>query len=82
MINGFAAEQPNRPGIGFVALVDPETTEAHEIAAAERLLPQRGACIRTYYGAGANVRDVTTMMELFPYDGSVMPRAGAAGSAW
>jgi hypothetical protein len=68
MINGFAAEQPNRPGIGFVALVDPDTAEAHEIAAAERLLAPRGAFIRTYYGAGANVSDVTTMMELLPYD--------------
>ncbi len=68
MINGFAAEQPDRPGIGFVSLVDPETTEAHEIAAAERLLAARGAFIRTYYGPGANVRDVTTMMELLPYD--------------
>jgi hypothetical protein len=68
MINGFAAEQPDRPGIGFVSLVDPETTEAHEIAAAKRLLPPRGAFIRTYYGPGANVRDVTTMMELLPYD--------------
>ena len=68
MINGFAAEQPDRPGIGFVALVDPKTTEAHEIAAAERLLPPRGAFIRTYYGLGANVSDVTIMMELLPYD--------------
>jgi hypothetical protein len=68
MINGFAAEQSDRPGIGFVALVDPETTEAHEIAAAERLLPPRGAFIRTYYGPGANVSDVTSMMELLPYD--------------
>jgi hypothetical protein len=68
MINGFAAEQPNRPGIGFIALVDPETTKAQEIAAAERLLPPRGAFIRTYSGSAANVRDVTTMMELLPYD--------------
>ena len=68
MINGFAAEQPDRPGIGFVSLVDPQTTEANEIAAAERLLPPRGAFIRSYYGPGANVRDVTTMMELLPYD--------------
>jgi hypothetical protein len=39
MINGFAAEQSDRPGIWFVALVDHETTKAHEMAAAERLLP-------------------------------------------
>jgi hypothetical protein len=68
MINGFTAEQPDRPGIGFVTLVDPETTEAQEIAAAERLLPPRGAFVRKFYGPGANVRDVTMMMELFPYD--------------
>jgi hypothetical protein len=68
MINGFAAEQPDQSGIGFVALVDPETTEAGEIAATERLLPPRGAFVRTYRGPGANVRDVTTMMELLPYD--------------
>ena len=68
MINGFAAEQPDQSGIGFVALVDPETTEAGEIAATERLLPPRGAFVRTYRGPGANVHDVTTMMELLPYD--------------
>ncbi len=68
VINGFAAGQPDSPGIGLVALVDPETTEAQEIAAAERLLAPRGAFIRTYFGAGANVRDVTRMTELLPYD--------------
>ena len=68
IINGMAAEQPDKPGNGFVVLVDPETTEAHEIAAAERLLPPRGAFVRKYFGAGANVRDVTKMMELLPYD--------------
>lgn len=68
VINGFAAEQPDTPGIGFVTLVDPETTEAREIAAAEKLMPPRGAFVRTYYGTGANVRHVTEMMELFPYD--------------
>jgi hypothetical protein len=68
IINGLAAEQPDKSGIGFVALVDPQTTEAHEIAAAERLLAPRGAFIRNYYGAGANVRDVTRMVELLPFD--------------
>ena len=65
MINGLAAEQPGTPGIGFVALVDPATTDAQEIAAAEKLLPPRGAFIRTYYDAGANVRHITELMELF-----------------
>ena len=68
IVNGFAAEQPEQPGVGFVALVDPQPTEGNEIAVAERLLPHRGAFVRTYYGPGANVSDVTTMMELLPYD--------------
>ena len=68
MINGLAAEQSDKPGISCVALVDPATTEAHEIAAAERILMPRGALVRRYEGAQANVRDVTTMVELLPYD--------------
>lgn len=83
-INGLAAEQPDRQGIGFVALVDPETTEAQEIGAAERLLPPRGAFIRSYYGQGANVRDVNDMMELFPYDLMIIAThcGDVAGHRW
>lgn len=43
VINGFAAEQRGTPGIGFVALVDPETTDTREIDAAVKLMPPRGA---------------------------------------
>jgi hypothetical protein len=68
IVNGLAAEQPDKLGVGFVVLVDPNTTDAHEIDAAERLLPPHGAFIRTYYREGANVRHVTEMMELLPYD--------------
>ena len=68
VINGFAAEQRGTPGIGFVALVDPEPTETQEIDAAVRLMPPRGSFVRDYYGAGANVRHVAEMMELLPYD--------------
>ena len=83
-INGMAAEQPDRTGIGFVALVDPETTEAQEIGVAERLLPPRGAFIRSYYGQGANVRDVNDMMELFPYDLMIIAThcGDVAGHRW
>lgn len=83
-INGMAAEQPDRTGIGFVALVDPETTEAQEIGAAERLLPPRGAFIRSYFGQGANVRDVNDMMELFPYDLMIIAThcGDVAGHRW
>ena len=39
-----------------------------EIKAAEKLLAPRGAFVRTYCNTGANVRDVSEMLEWFPYD--------------
>jgi hypothetical protein len=68
IINGFAAEQPEAPGIQFGLLVDPETTDSQEIGAVETTLGPRGAFLRTYYGPGANVSDVIRAIELFPYD--------------
>ncbi len=69
VVNGFAAEQPGEPGITHVCLVDPSMdAEAHEIEVAAELLAPRGAFVRVYSNAGANVRDVGEMMEWFPYD--------------
>jgi hypothetical protein len=68
VVNGFAAEQPRTPGTGVVVLVDPGTTPAPEIQTAIDLLAPRGAFIRVYQDRAANVRDVSDMMEYFPYD--------------
>jgi len=68
VINGFAAEQPGTRGVNVAMLVDPEKTDAPEIAVAAKLLPERGIFVRGYSGRGANVTDVTQMVELFPYD--------------
>lgn len=68
IINGLAAEQPKTRGIGVAVLVDPGTTDAPEIEAAEQLLPPRGIFLRVYQGPAANVRDISEMLELFPYD--------------
>jgi hypothetical protein len=68
VINGLAAEQPGTRGVNVAVLVDPEKTDAPEIAAAAKLLPGRGIFVRGYSGSGANVTDVTQMVELFPYD--------------
>jgi hypothetical protein len=38
IVNGFAAEQPDAPGIEFGALVDPATTNSKEIGAVETIL--------------------------------------------
>lgn len=68
IINGFAAEQPQTRGVNVAVLVDPEKTEAPEIEAATELLPQRRIFVRGYRGRGANVTDISHMVELFPYD--------------
>lgn len=68
VINGFSAEQPGTPGVSVALLVDPETTPAPEIEAAEELLGNHGAFVRTEKGACATVRRVTEMVEWFPYD--------------
>jgi len=68
VINGFAAEQPSTRGVGVSVLVDPETTDAPEIEAAEKLLRAHHVFVRRYQGPTANVRAVAEMVELFPYD--------------
>lgn len=68
VINGLAAEQPRTHGTGVVVLVDPGTTPAPEIQTAVDLLEPRKAFIRVYQDRAANVRNVSDMMEHFPYD--------------
>ena len=68
VINGLAAEQSGTRGIGVAVLVDPETTDAPEIAAAAQLLPPKGVFVRGYRGSGASARSFAEMIELFPYD--------------
>ena len=68
IINGFAAEQPRTRGCNIAVLVDPETTDAPEIAAAAKNLSERRVFVRGYQGKGANVSAITDMAELFPYD--------------
>jgi hypothetical protein len=68
ILNGFAAEQPRARGVGVAVVVDPGKTMAPDIAAAIKLLPQRGMLVRAYKAAAANVREFSDMKELFPYD--------------
>ncbi len=68
VINGLAAEQPGTRGVNVAVLVDPETTDAPEITAATKLLPEKSIFVRGYRGPGANVTDISHMVELFPYD--------------
>jgi hypothetical protein len=68
VVNGFAAGQNRRPPVGVVMLIDPETTPAPEIESAIQVLEPRGAFIRVYQGAAADVRRVSEMIEHFPYD--------------
>jgi hypothetical protein len=68
VINGLAAEQPKSRGVSVAVLVDPGTTPAPEVDIATKVLPPRGVFVRGYRGPGADVRNVSDMIELFPYD--------------
>lgn len=68
VINGFAAEQPSTRGINVAVVLDPGTTPAPEIEEAAISLANRSILVRGYRKGAANVRDVTEMVECFPYD--------------
>lgn len=68
VLNGLASEQGDRAGVRCAVLVDPGTTSAPEIEEAAVSLAKRQVFVRGYSGPMANVRDVTDLVELFPYD--------------
>jgi hypothetical protein len=68
IVNGFAAEQRGTRGANVAVLVDPGKVRAPEMEAAARLLPARGIFVRGYSGDGATVRNITEMVDHFPYD--------------
>lgn len=68
IVNGFAAEQRGTRGTNVAVLVDPGKVRAPEMEAAAKVLPPRGIFVRGYSGNGATVRNVTEMVDHFPYD--------------
>lgn len=84
MANGFATQQPRARGLDVAVLVDPKTTEAPEIRAAEQVLPAQGIFLRCYEGGGATVRNITEMVEMYPYDLLVFAThcGDVSGSQW
>jgi hypothetical protein len=68
VLNGLASEQGDRAGVRCAVLVDPGTTPAPEIEEAAISLAKRQVFVRGYCGPMANVRNVTDLVELFPYD--------------
>lgn len=68
VLNGLASEQGDRAGVRCAVLVDPGTTPAPEIEEAAVSLAKRQVFVRGYSGPMATVRNVTDLVELFPYD--------------
>jgi hypothetical protein len=82
VINGFAAEQLGTRGVNVAVLVDPGKVRAPEIDAAARILPSSGMFVRGYKNEGATVRNVTEMVELFPYDLLIFATHCGDASGW
>jgi len=82
VLSGFVAEQGEKQGIGCAVLVDPQKTEAPEIDAVAKKLKERPIFIRKCAGPAANVRDVSQMVELYPYDLLVIATHCGDASGW
>lgn len=89
VVNGFSAEQSGALGAGIIGLIDPHEDAsrdggATEIGVIKNLMGPRGSSMRSYYGPGASVREVTEMMEWFPYDMLVIAThcGDAPGHRW
>jgi hypothetical protein len=68
IVNGFARQIDRTVGTVVTALVDPKQTDAPEVAKVREALFNRGSLVRTYEGAGASVRAISTMIDWYPYD--------------
>lgn len=82
VVNGFAAELDDGQALGCAVLVDPQKTEAPEIAAATQLLRERQVFLRSHVGPAANVLHVSQMVELYPYDLLVIATHCGDASGW
>lgn len=68
VVNGFAAEQKHTRGTNVAVVVDPGKVKAPEIEAAIELLPKRRIFLRAYRKEGATVRNVSDLVDHYPYD--------------
>lgn len=84
VVNGFAAEQSGTRGTNVAVLVNPQKVAAPEMEAAANLLPERKIFVRGYEGRRANVRAISEMVDLFPYDLLVFAThcGDASGNRW
>ena len=82
IVNGFAAERQGERGTNIAVLVDPGKVRAPEIEAAAELLPKRRMFVRGYRGPGANVRAISEMVDLFPYDLLIFATHCGDASGW
>jgi hypothetical protein len=68
IVNGFAAEQKRTRGTNVAVVVDPGKVKAPEIEAAIKLLSERRIFLRAYRNEGATVRNVSDLVDHYPYD--------------
>ncbi|WGD28935.1 hypothetical protein AncyloWKF20_14210 [Ancylobacter sp. WKF20] len=82
--NGFAAEREGARGTNIAVLVDPEQVSAPEIKTAATLLSGRRIFVRGYSGQVATVRNISDMVEYFPYDILIISThcGDASGHRW
>jgi hypothetical protein len=68
IIHGIAASINDGRPLRLIAMVDPGQVQSHEVVKAGRCLIERGALIMAFRNHLANIRSVTHLLELLPYD--------------
>lgn len=68
VLNGFAAGNADTTGTRCAVLVDPGQSQAPEVDVVAKSLAKRGVFVRGYPWKTANVRNITSTVELLPYD--------------
>jgi hypothetical protein len=68
IVHGLAAAIDDGKPLRLIAMVDPGQVESHEVVKAGRSLIERGPLIMAFRNQRANIRSVSHLIDLVPYD--------------
>jgi hypothetical protein len=68
IVRGLAAAIDDGKPLRLIAMIDPGQVESHEVAKAGRSLIERGPLIMAFRNQRANIRSVSHLIDLVPYD--------------
>ena len=82
IINGISSQLQTPSGIKIAAVVDPNTVKSDEVEIAAKCLANHKVFVRGFRGKNANVGDVSSMLQLLPYDFLLISTHCGDASGW